>query len=121
MPTSSTFGNLLGQARVNAAQVTSADDRQANFVVHSEAPIYSASSRRNPCTLTPALSQREREKHFLCGAAAFARTAVFAFLLRLNEAQKFVDCWDQFVVGAEDFASVIEADLGAVEQAMGFG
>ena len=46
---------------------------------------------------------------------------MFAFLLRLNEAQQFVHRRHQFIVGAQNFAGVIQADLGAIEQSMRFG
>ena len=57
----------------------------------------------------------------LRGPAAFARAAVLAFLLRLNEAQQFVDRGHQLVVGPQNFAGMIESDFGAVQQAVRFG
>ena len=57
----------------------------------------------------------------LRGPAAFARAAVFAFLLRLNEAQQFVDRGHQFFVGPQNFARMIEPDFGTVEQPVRLG
>ena len=42
------------------------------------------------------------------GSPAFAGPAVFAFLLRLNEAQQFVHLRHQLIVAAQNLAGVIE-------------
>ena len=114
------LGNLLGEPRVNAAEMTSADDCDANFVAHSEAPMHSALVDRKLLHPHPGPLPKVEGKYFLCRAASIAGAAVFAFLLCLDETQKFVDCRNQFVVGPQDFAGVIEPNLGAVEQSVRF-
>lgn len=42
-------------------------------------------------------------------------------MLALYKAQQMIDLWNQLAVGAEDFPSVFQADLRAIEQTVCFG
>ena len=55
------------------------------------------------------------------GSPAFAGPAVLAFLLLFDEGQQLVDFGAELVVAAENFAGVVQTDLGPIQQSVGFG
>ena len=55
------------------------------------------------------------------GSPPFASPAVLPFLLVLDERQKLAHLRPKLVVATQNFASVVQADFGAIHQPMGFG